>query len=125
MLVHRLSWGRCEGGQWCNLFRLDLSHQYFQGVEGVYVIWSGGEHPRTLYVGQGSIAERLTDHRRNLDIPEYRAVGLFVTWAEVPNPGGDLVERHLADRLQPALGERHPEPVPPPVRRQVEVNLPW
>ncbi len=121
--VHNLKWNKCEGNQWCNLFRLDLSHSYFQGIEGVYVLWSGGEHPRTLYVGQGNIVERLTEHRRTMDTPALRLLGVFVTWAEVPQQDRDWVEGYLAEQLQPARGERHPDLVPSPP--ESEVNLPW
>ena len=121
--AHHLKWIKCDGNQWCNLLRLDLSHRNLQGVEGVYVIWSGGEHPRTLYVGQGNIVERLTEHRRTMDTPALSLLGLFVTWAEVPQQDRDSVEGYLAEELQPARGERHPEPLPSPP--ETEINLPW
>ena len=43
-----LRWMKCQRGEWCVLFRLDLST--VTGF-GVYVIWAGGAVPYTVYVG--------------------------------------------------------------------------
>jgi hypothetical protein len=116
-----VNWIKCAGNQWCDLTKLDLSHPHFRGLEGVYIIWHGGQNPWTVYVGQGLIAQRLAAHRADLDprnLP-YRLLGLFVTWAAVGPQYRDGAERFLAERLQPRLGVRHPD-VP-----AVVVNLPW
>jgi hypothetical protein len=115
----QLEWIKCEGNQWCNLLTLNLSHSHFTGLEGVYIIWHGGQQPWTVYVGQGTIAQRLAEHRQNQQILEYSPRGLFVTWARVDARFRDGVERFLAERLQPRLGARSPQADP------VMVNLPW
>jgi hypothetical protein len=116
-----LIWNRCGNTpQWCNLLTLDLQHAHFNNMQGVYIIWHGGQTPWTVYVGQGNIAERLSQHRRDARILRYSPFGLFVTWASVPNAAQrDGVERFLANRLSPREGDAHPQAVP------IAVNLPW
>lgn len=114
-----LNWIKCQGDVWCNLMTVNLSHVHFRGLEGVYIIWHGGQNPRVVYVGQGAIADRLAAHREELTNTQYSSLGLFVTWASVDPAYRDGVERILADRLPPLRGERHPSAVP------VSVNLPW
>lgn len=115
----QLNWTRCEGQVWCPFITVNLAHQHFTGREGVYVIWHGGTDPRTVYVGQGNIRERLTSHRDDPNILQYARRGLFVTWAEVDVRYRSGIERYLADRLMPLHGVQHPQ-VPP-----VVVNFPW
>jgi len=50
---------------WCQLLSLDLRHDLFRGLRGVYVIWHGGSAARTVRVGQGVIADRLAKHRND------------------------------------------------------------
>ena len=110
---------KCQGEVWCPLGTVNLSHPYFENIEGVYVIWHGGAAPATVRVGQGVIKERLADHRNDQDIQKFANQGLFVTWAVVPKELRDGVERFLFERLGPIVGERAPDAPP------VDVNLPW
>jgi len=114
-----LYWNKCEGDEWCPFLTVNLDHAFFQSLEGVYVIWHGGQTPSTVYVGKGAIASRLRDHRQKQEILQYSPLGLFVTWARVDPSSQDGVERFLADRLQPKVGTRSPE------ARPIDVNLPW
>lgn len=114
-----LYWNKCQGDAWCPFLTVNLDHSHFQSLEGVYVIWHGGQTPWTVYVGQGAIADRLRAHRENSDILQYSHLGLFVTWAPVDRLSRDGVERFLAEKLQPRAGERTPAATP------VSVNLPW
>lgn len=112
-----VTWIKAQNGNWLPLpFR-------FESVEatiGVYIIWHGGQTPRIIRVGQGDIAQRLSAHSRDHDITSYSVFGpLMTTWAAVPGPHLDGVERFLADRLLPLVGDRHPDAAPMPV------NLPW
>ena len=87
---------------------------------GAYIIWHGGQTPRIVRVGQGDIANRLLAHSRTPEIRNYSLFGqLMTTWAAVPGPYLDGVERFLADRLLPLTGDRRPDAAPIPV------NLPW
>ncbi len=88
-------------------------------LEGLYVIWHGGQTPWTVYVGQGAIADRLRAHRQEQGILQYSHLGLFVTWAQVDAANRDGVERFLAEQLRPRAGTRVPNAQP------ISVNLPW
>jgi hypothetical protein len=114
-----LQWIKCEGDLWCNFFRLNLEHSHFIGLGGVYIIWHGGQDARTVYVGQGQIAERLASHRKEKEFIEYSSRGLFVTWAQVDPASRDGIELFLSQRLNPIIGHRYPLVQP------ISVNLPW
>lgn len=87
---------------------------------GVYVIWHGGNPSQVVYVGQGNpIASRLSAHRSDRRIQQYANKTLLVTWATVPVAQRDGVERHLADRWTPLVGDAHPDVLP------IAVNSPF
>jgi hypothetical protein len=88
-------------------------------MEGVYIIWHGGNQPCTVRVGQGIIRDRIAQHRQDRDILAYQNLGLYVTWASVPGNQRDGVERYLGDQLSPKVGSRRPDVSP------ITVNLPW
>jgi hypothetical protein len=113
-----LTWIKSTANEWLWFETFDLGS--VGKTTGVYVIWHGGQTPRTVRVGQGNIVDRITAHRGDQQILAYRSYGgLVVTWAAVPAASLDGVERHLADQLLPLVGDRHPNVVPIPV------NLPW
>ena len=114
-----LDWVKCDGVKWCPLMTVNLTHQHFQGLGGVYIIWHGGQNPATVYVGQGDIAERIAAHRQEPDILRFLSLGLFVTWARVAAPNRNGIERFLANTLSPKVAFRFPQAVP------TAVNLPW
>lgn len=113
-----LNWIKCETNQWCNFFNLNLGHSHFDGLDGVYIIWHGAPNPAVVYVGQGNIRDRLTAHRNE---PAIIAFGLnyalYVTWASVPVPSRNGVERFLADIWNPLVGDSHPQAIPIPVNQ--------
>jgi spore maturation protein SpmA len=88
-------------------------------MQGVYIIWHGGSSARTVRIGQGDIADRLSAHRKDPEILAHSSLGLFATWAAVGRADRDGVEKYLADTLKPIVAERFPE-VP-----SIPVNLPW
>lgn len=111
-----LLWGTCgDNGSWCGFLAVNLAHSYFDGKEGVYIIWQG-KGP-IIKVGQGNLRDRLSAHRREQEIIVFD--NLFVTWAVVPAQNRDGVECYLANRLNPRIGRVFPNVVP------IEVNLPW
>lgn len=114
-----ISWNKCQGEVWCPFLTVNLDHPHFHSLEGVYIIWHGGQTPWTVYVGQGEIAARLKAHRQNQSILQYSPHGLFVTWSGVDRLSRDGVERYLIDNLSPRVVERAPTATPIPV------NLPW
>lgn len=113
-----LNWTKCERNSWCGLITLNLSHRHFDNLEGVYIIWHGGNNPKTVRVGQGEIRDRLGKHREDNEILAYNNYGLFVTWARVVKEHRDGVERYLAERLKPLIGSTFPNVTP------IGVNLP-
>lgn len=83
---------------------------------GVYKIWHAGNPGRYVYVGQGDVAARLKAHRNDKRITACATYGtLYVTWAAVQAGQLDGVERYLADRLNPLIGDAHPDCVGIPV----------
>jgi hypothetical protein len=114
-----LSWIKCKENIWCPLLTVNLAD-----VEtiGVYVIWhgrKGDQNARVVRLGQGDIADRLKAHRKDDEVLAYQDFGLYVTWAYVPEEDLDGVERHLADRWKPLVGEQFPDAEP------IVVNSPW
>lgn len=111
-----LNWVKCQGGVWCNLEKVNL--EGIGNVSGVYCIWHGGSNSRWVRVGQGDIRERLSSHRRDMDILAYSKYGLFVTWAQVDISQRDGIEAYLSIECNPIVGERFPD------RKPIPVNLP-
>lgn len=100
--------------EWCSLNRVDLSDEYFTGLKGVYIIWS---NENVVRIGSGIIKDRLSCHQKDSDVQKYPT--LKVTWAKVNANQMQNVETHLANVLEPIVGERFP------YRKPIEVNLPW
>lgn len=123
--MKKLNWVKCKNDSWCKLNELNLNHEHFSEMGGVYIIWTEGNHCpvvddiTVLYVGQGVIADRLRDHLDNKEIQENAVNNLFVTWASVDKYIRDGVESYLAEMLEPILGERHP------IADPFTVNLPF
>lgn len=115
----QLTWIKCQGDVWCKLTTVNLNHTHFNNMHGVYIIWHGGANAATVYVGQGYVKERLAEHRTHLAIKFYENLGLYVTWAAVPQQYRDGVEVYLAQSLRPKVGKDYPNAVP------IGVNLPW
>ena len=113
-----LNWIKCQGDVWCQLNTVNLNHEHFVSISGVYIIWHGGSNAATVRLGQGYIKDRLAAHRIDSDIQAYNHLELYVTWASVSKGSREGVEAYLAQRLQPKIGQ-YPNAVP------IEVNLPW
>lgn len=111
-------WYKSKADTWLKLNSFNLSTC---SEDGVYVIWHGGDIPKTVYVGQGApVADRLASHRDDARIQKYKSSELYVTWVEVTTKGQrNSIERYLADSLSPLVGEVHPDVAP------VAVKLPW
>jgi len=117
----QLSWLKCSNGgsHWCSLEDLDLDS--IGSVAGIYIIWHEGSPGRVVRVGQGApIKDRLSAHRNDQEILAYKRNGtLRVTWAAVPWNQRDGVERYLADKWSPLVGDAFPDAHP------IAVNSPW
>ena len=113
-----LTWIKCgnDGTEWCDFWSVDLQNVT---AHGVYVIWRGGLAPRVVRVGQGEIAARITAHRSDEAIRTHIGTApTSVTWASVSVGFRNGVERYLADRYGPLVGEAFPAAAP------IQVNLP-
>jgi len=115
-----LEWVKCQGGVWCKLNTVNLSHEHFENMNGVYIIWHGGMRPEVVYVGEGNIRQRLQAHRSNQEIQQYDHLDLFVTWASVNDAQRKGVEAYLADTWTPKVGS-----TPSPRTMRIRVNSPW
>ncbi len=115
----QVEWQKCADNVWGPLLTVDTAHAHFDSMEGVYIIWHGGQNPRVVRVGQGVIRDRILAHRGDPQVMRYRDHGLFITWARVATRFCDGVERYLAEQLSPLVGDRYPN-VP-----SISVNLPW
>jgi hypothetical protein len=116
----QLNWQKCQGEVWCKLNFVNLEHSLFNNLEGIYVIWHGGEKPATVFVGKGAIREKITQHRSDERIQKpYAELGLFATWAPVPPESRAGIEAFLIDKLTPIIRDQiaPAEPIP--------INLPW
>ncbi len=114
----QVTWIKSTEDTWCGLHTVNLAHNHFNNLSGVYLIWHGGATPHYVRVGQGNIRDRLTQHRTDPSINAYSNLGLFVTWAHVPDSQMDGIEAYLANQCNPLVGERFPNV------RQISVNLP-
>lgn len=112
-----LHWYKSKSGTWLQLETVNLEGETDFGV---YIIWHAGDPSRVVRVGQGDIAARLTTHRGDSVITNYRRFGtLYVTWAVVSPRLVDGVERHLVEHWKPLVGDRFPNVAP------IAVNSPF
>ena len=113
-----LEWNKCKAGTWCIIAELDLDHEHFDDMEGVYVIWYGEESPVTLRVGHGYIRNCLANERNDKDVLAYKHDEVYVTWGKVGPKFRDGVVKYVASALQPELESSSPDVEP------IEVNIP-
>ena len=116
----QLNWMKCQGDVWCKLNFVNLDHEHFNDIRGVYIIWHGGPEPAVVYVGQGNIKQRLAVHRNNPDIQQYKHLDLYVTWAAVSEELRHGVEAYLIDMWYSKENAKPPQTV-----HRIEVNSPW
>ena len=109
-------WGRCgEEKLWCDFLSVNLAHEHFKELKGVYIIFTADK--QVIRLGSGIIKDRIAAHRRDKEITAYE--NLKVTWAKVNALQMEGVEKFLADTLHPKIGDAFPDRTP------IKVNLPW
>ncbi|MBI2787522.1 MAG: type II/IV secretion system protein [Elusimicrobia bacterium] len=111
-------WNRCEGDVWGELYAINLNHPHFDNLQGVYMVWLGGNKPAAICAGSGLIREQLAERRAQPELQALRDKSLLVTWAKVDTVACKGVERWLLENLRPKVASRIPDSLP------VEVNLP-
>lgn len=117
--MQQLDWIKCDGKRWCNFENLNLDHNHFDNLKGVYMIWHGAPMPSVVRVGQGVIRDRIASHKKDPQILKYSDKNLYVTWAKVNEEKRDGIERFLAENWTPLVGNKFPE------AEKIEVNSPW
>ena len=120
-------WVKCENNAWCSLYQVDLRHNYYDNLVGVYIIWYWDNlgNPITVKIGQGNIKNRIIAHRRDPQIQAYAHMNLLVTWTSIPSHLLDGVEAYLGKVLKPRVGSLFPNVKPTPVGLPFLVNPPW
>ena len=110
-----VNWIKCQNDQFCPLETVDLSNVHY---DGVYIIWHNTS-AKVIYIGQGHIRDRLTNHRSSPEILGHRGSGLLlVTWAEVAGQDNRMsIERYLHRVYTPLASTCSSG-------SEVEVNLP-
>jgi len=111
-------WNRCDGDVWGELYAVNLNDPHFDNLEGVYMVWLGGNKPAAICAGSGLIREKLAERRAAPELMALRDKSLLVTWAKVDAIASKGVERWLLENLRPKVANRIPDSLP------VEVNLP-
>ncbi len=115
-----LEWFKCKGNQWCNLFKLDLNHEFLKDSEGVFVIWTGaGKNTKFLSVGYGNISAQLKTNKAELAIQAFQHIGVYVSWAEAPVNKHQGIALFLNRTLDPAIMGSLPKAM------AIKVNMPW
>ena len=109
-----VNWIKPSNGKYYWLSTVDLNHEHFENLEGVYIIYSGA---KVIYVGRGEIAARLRAHQQDFrQRSDYKT--LKVIWASVSEASQGGVERYLANTYNPVVGKRHSR------NPSISVNLP-
>jgi hypothetical protein len=116
---HNLNWHKCPQNTWYRFLELSFEADFLAGLEGVYMIWHGGDHPAVVCVGQGNIKEELVKRQSDLEVLKFQDKGLFVSWAEVCSFYREGAQRYLMNLWQPKLSEAHLNFLP------IKVNSPW
>jgi hypothetical protein len=110
-------WTRCAERQWCELAKVNVAAVQSSGT---FVVWLGGERPRTVRVGYGPIALSVRAQRHDARVLGYRKHGtLYVTWAVLPDYESKAATIYLTRMMRPLLADPLPEV------GEIEVNLPW
>lgn len=113
----QLHWVKSTSDSWLSFDGVNLDNI---STDGVYIIWHSGNPAQVVYIGQGDVASRIKTHRNRQEITKYASKGqLLVTWASVLAHQKDGVERFLADKWNPLIGDAHPNVLP------ITVNSPW
>ncbi|MFA6325191.1 MAG: hypothetical protein WCX46_03125 [Candidatus Paceibacterota bacterium] len=110
----QLEWIKCDGDRWCSFTNVDLSHSHFDDMKGVYVIFQ--KEGKVVRLGQGIVKDRISSHRKDYLITKHNPI--YVTWAKVDRSQRDGVEKFLANKFNPIIGDAFPNVIP------ITVNLP-
>jgi len=112
-----LHWRKPAGNGW---YALDSINTSAIDTVGLFIIWHDGDPGRVIRVSQGDVGRQLQLEQISPQVLKFRIFGeLRVTWAAVPAPLRDGIERYLANLFRPQVGERYPLTLP------LAANAPW
>ncbi|MGE0232031.1 MAG: hypothetical protein AB7O39_11385 [Flavobacteriaceae bacterium] len=112
-----LHWERPADGGWYALDSIDIGKIR---TVGIFMIWHDGNPGRVIRVSQGDIGRQLQLEQISPMVLKFRIFGeLRVTWASVPAPLRNGVERYLANLFHPQVGDSYPLVMP------LAANAPW
>jgi hypothetical protein len=104
---------------WIKSFELETAKLDSVRTDGVYVVYQTGNPPRTISVGKGDVAKRLSQIKTDKRFASGSGAKLLVTYAAVPSSDQEGVEKYLARLLAPQVEERRPDV------REIAVNSPF
>jgi hypothetical protein len=105
---------------WIKSFELETAKLDSVRTDGVYVVYQTGNPPRTISVGKGDVAKRLSQIKADKRFEKAgNSAKLLVTYAAVPPTDQEGVEKYLARLLAPQVEERRPDV------REIAVNSPF
>lgn len=114
------NWYKCKGGIWCDLYKLDIEHDYLKKLDGVFVIWAGDiKDHKVINVGSGNIRSKLMTAKSDKAIQAFTNVGVFVSWTEVGAFKRAGVELYLINSLKPLIVYSTPKGIP------IKTPFPW
>lgn len=116
-----LEWQKCLGGIWCELNKIDESHENLDDVEAVFIMWSGKppEERVVLKIGFNDIRSEILECRQDLAVQAFNNHKIFITWAEVPGSKRKHILAYLSKTLGPKISNTVYKAKP------IEVTLPW
>lgn len=114
-----VSWVKCKGSVWCDLFKLEVNHKNLADLDGVYIIWTGTDTKRVLRVGCGDIQNEFIRLRKDLSMQAFQHLGASVTWCVEDKAKHHNIMAYIISKYNPSIIENH-KPAKP-----IEVNLPW
>lgn len=116
----QVSWVKCKGGVYCDLFKLDVTHKNLADLDGVYIIWTGAEsNRRVLRVGCGDIQTEFIRLRKDLAMQAFQHLGAQVTWTLVDPSKHHNIMAFLIQKYNPSIIENNK------IAKPIEINLPF
>jgi hypothetical protein len=117
----RVVWKKCAHGSWCELYKLNIAHDYFNNLEGVYILWYKNEDggKTILSVGGGLIATELKKLKEDTAVLAFESYELSVTWTAIDSKKHNSIIKFLIKSLNPMLTKNAPGGF------SKKVNLPW
>lgn len=113
-----VEWMKCKGEFWCELFKLDLSHQLLD-INGVFVIFKDNQAGNIIAIGSGNIKNELNILVKDTAIAAFQGHGCYVTWAKTSSLLQNSIANYLNSKLNPLIKPKISKSLP------IAVNLPW